>query len=85
MPDFCSVKTPNFFPSLHKIAKISRLCPASVFPVTAPILDRAVFVLQVPTRQFPGPAQADAPRQVFPADSLIFSLTAIDKNHINII
>ena len=85
MPDFCSVETPNFLPSLHKIAKISRLRPAAVLPVTPPIPDRALFLLQVPTRQFPGPAQADAPRQIFPAAPLIFSLTAIDKNHINII
>jgi hypothetical protein len=85
MPDFCSVKTPNFLPSLDKIAKISRLCQAGVFQVTLPILDRGVFFLQVPTRQCAGPAQADDPRHVFPADSVIFSLTAIDNNHINII
>jgi hypothetical protein len=85
MPDFCSVKTPNFLPSLDKIAKISRLCQAGVFQVTPPILDRGVCFLQVPTRQFAGPAQADDPRQVFPADSVIFSLTAIDKYHIKLI
>jgi len=85
MPDFSSVKTPNFLSSLDKIAKISRLCQAGVFLVTPPILDRGVFLLQVPTRLFPGPVQADDPRHVFPADSVIFSLTAIDKNHINIL
>jgi hypothetical protein len=85
MPDFCSVKTPNFLPSLDKIAKISRLCQAGVFQVTPPILDRGVFLLQVPTRQFAGPAQADDPRHVFPANPVIFSLTAMDIYYIKII
>jgi len=85
MPDFCSVKTPNCLPSLDKVSNISSLCLRGVFQVTPPILDRGVFLLQVPTRQFPSPAQADDSRHVFPADPVIFSLTAINKDHIKII